>query len=366
MVMVRNPYYFKVDPEGNQLPYLDKVAFNLVQDRQMTVLKSIAGEIDMQTRHLSLSDYTLLAENEEKGGYKVLLWKQGVGSDVTLFIDQNIQNDALQPIFRDVRFRQALSVALNREEIWQLVYMGMGEPRQASLISGVAFHDPEWETAYAQYDPVQANKLLDEMGFTEKDADGFRLRADGETLAVTIDFASGVFGPWADVLEMVKKYVEAVGVKVALRPMERSLFEQREGSGDMEIGVWMLDRNAVVISDPSMLLGTLSAWAPLYGKWYNSGGRDGEEPPAGSDYRKIYELWDQVKGTVDPAEQNALFQEIVTIHKNNLFFIGTVGELPQPVVVKNGFKNVPEEGIVWDDPLRTPKNARPEQFFKVE
>ena len=121
MVMVRNPYYFKVDPEGNQLPYLDKVEFNLVQERQMTIMKAVAGEIDMQTRHLSLADYTLLAENAEKGDYKVLQWRQGNGSDTTLYVNQNVPDKALRPIFEDVRFRQALSLAINREEIWQLV-----------------------------------------------------------------------------------------------------------------------------------------------------------------------------------------------------------------------------------------------------
>jgi peptide/nickel transport system substrate-binding protein len=365
MIMERNPYYFKVDPEGNQLPYLDKVEFNLVQERQMTILKAIAGEVDMQTRHVSLADYTLLAENMEKGDYKVLQWRQGVGSDVTLYVNQNVQDEALRPIFEDVRFRQALSLALNREEIWQLVYMGLGEPRQASLISGVAFYDPEWETAYAAYDPVQANALLDEMGFTKKGADGFRLRADGETLALTIDFASGVFGPWVDVLEMVKNYLEAVGIKTVIRPLERTLYTARTLSGEIEIGVWMFDRNAAVISDPIRLLGTVSdgPWASLYGVWYNSGRTGGEEPAAGSDIMKIYDTWDQVKVTVDPDEQNKLFQEIINLHKKNLWYIGTVGELPQPVVVKNNFKNVPD-GIVWDDPLRSPKNARPEQFFK--
>jgi peptide/nickel transport system substrate-binding protein len=364
MVMVRNPYYFKVDPEGNQLPYLDKVEFNLVQERQMTIMKAVAGEIDMQTRHLSLADYTLLAENAEKGDYKVLQWRQGNGSDTTLYVNQNVPDKALRPIFEDVRFRRALSLAINREEIWQLVYMGLGEPRQASLISGVAFYDPEWETAYAEYDPEQANSLLEEMGFTERDADGFRLRTDGETLAITIDFASEALGPWADVLEMIKTYLEAVGIKTVIRPLERTLYITRTRAGEMEIGVWNFDRNAAVLCDPIRLLGTLSdgPWAPLYGLWYTDP-TGGEEPAADSDIRKIYEIWDTVKITPDAEKQKELFQEIVSLHKKNLWCIGTVGELPQPVVVKNGFMNVPD-GIVWDDPLRSPKNARPEQFFK--
>jgi peptide/nickel transport system substrate-binding protein len=118
------------------------------------------------------------------------------------------------------------------------------------------------------------------------------------------------------------------------------------------------------LSDPGRLLGTVwdGPWAPLYARWYISGGKAGEEPPEGSDIRRIYELWDKVKTSIDEEERNKYFKEIIDIHKKNIFFIGTVGEMQIPVVVKNNFRNVPD-GLIFDHPLFSPKNARPEQFF---
>jgi peptide/nickel transport system substrate-binding protein len=362
MIFERNPYYWKIDPAGNQLPYIDRISHALVENREMITMKAVAGEIDMQTRHISLPDYTLLMENRAKGNYRVLQWKQGVGSDVMICLNQNVKDPVLRKIFEDRRFRQALSIGINREEIWKLIYLGMGKPRQSSLISGVAFYDPEWEKAYAEYDPKKANEILDRIGLTKRDKDGFRLRPDGKTLALTITFPSGIFGAWADVLQMVEKYWEAVGVKVAIQPVERSLYTTRCTAGDLEIGVWNFDRNAAVMSDPGRLLGTVTdgPWAPLYGLWYTSRGKSGEEPQG--DIRKIYELWDKVTVTADEKQRDRLFKEIINLHKRNIWMIGIVGELPQPVIVKNNFRNVPD-GIIWDDTLRAPKNGRPEQFF---
>lgn len=362
MIFERNPYYWKIDPVGNQLPYIDRIAHALVENREMITMKAVAGEIDMQTRHISLPDYTLLMENRAKGGYRILQWKQGVGSDVMICPNQNVKDPVLRKLFEDRRFRQALSIAINRDEIWKLVYLGMGKPRQCSLISGVAFYDPEWEKTWAEYDVKKANELLDRIGLNKRGKDGFRLRPDGKTLALTITFPSGIFGAWSDVLEMVKKYWEAVGIKVALQPVERSLYVTRCNAGDLEIGIWNFDRNAAVISDPGRLLGTVTdgPWAPLYGQWYSTGGKGGEEPKG--DIKKIYEFWDKVTVTADEKLRERYFKEIINLHKRNIWMIGIVGELPQPVVVKNNFRNVPD-GIVWDDTLRAPKNARPEQFF---
>ncbi|HPC76972.1 MAG TPA: ABC transporter substrate-binding protein, partial [bacterium] len=257
--------------------------------------------------------------------------------------------------------RQALSIAINREEINQLVYLGLGKPRQASLMQGVAFYDPEWEKMWAEYDPDRANEILDKMGLKKRDKDGYRLRPDGKTLSLTIDFSSaGTTIP--DELELVRRYWEKLGIKVAVRPLERSLYIARCEAGDIEIGLWSFDRNVAVLSDPGRLLGTTTdgPWAPLYALWYTSGGKSGEEPKG--DIRKIYQFWDKVKVTADEKIRDRYFKEIINLHKRNIWIIGLVGELPQPAIAKNNLRNVPD-GIIWDDSVRSPKNARPEQFF---
>ena len=361
MVLERNPYYWKIDPAGNQLPYIDKVSSILVDNNEMVVMKALSGELDFQVRSIGIADYTLLMENRAKGDYRVLKWKQGMGSDLALYPNQNVKDPVLRSLFQDRRFRQALSIAINRDEIWKLVYLGLGKPRQASLISGVAFYDPEWEKMWAEYDPNRANEILDKMGLKKRDKDGFRLRPDGKTLAVTVEFASDGTTT-SDTLVLVKKYWEQIGIKVAVKSNERSLYTTRCSSGDIEIGVWSFDRNVAVLSDPGRLLGTTTdgPWAPLYALWYTSGGKSGEEPKG--DIRKIYEFWDKVKVTADEKQRDKYFKEIINLHKRNIWVIGLVGELPQPAIAKNNIRNVPEE-VVWDDTVRAPKNARPEQFF---
>ena len=214
---------------------------------------------------------------------------------------------------------------------------------------------------WAEYDPNRANEILDKMGLKKRDKDGFRLRPDGKTLAVTVEFASDGTTT-SDTLVLVKKYWEQIGIKVAVKSNERSLYTTRCNSGDIEIGVWSFDRNVAVLSDPGRLLGTATdgPWAPLYALWYTSGGKSGEEPKG--DIRKIYELWDKVKVTTDEKQRDKYFKEIINLHKRNIWIIGLVGELPQPAIAKNNIRNVPEE-VVWDDTVRAPKNARPEQFF---
>ncbi|KAF2959197.1 peptide ABC transporter substrate-binding protein [Thermotoga sp. 38H-to] len=352
LVIERNPFYWKIDPTGNQLPYIDEIVFWTVQDRQMILLKAMSGEIDMQARHLSLEDYTLLATNAQKGGYRIIKWKLARGSDVTLWLNQNVKDPVLRELFQNIKFRQALSLAINREEINSLVYYGLCEPRQASFVSGVKFYDPEWETKWVEYDPETSNKLLDEIGLTKRDAEGYRLRPDGQPLILTIEYPTGVFGAWDKTLEMIAQYFQKIGIKVNLKPEERSLYGTRCSGGEPEIGVWFFDRNKYPMLDPGRLLGTVTdgPWAPLYGQWYNSGGKGGEEPPEGSDIRKIYELWEKVKMTVDEEERDKLFREIVNIHKKNIWYIGTVGEPIWPVVVKTYFKNVPDSpDFVWEN-----------------
>ncbi len=356
-VMERNPYYWKIDPAGNQLPYIDRITHLLLQSGETAVLKAIAGEVDMQERGLALADYTLLMENRTKGDYRVLRWPQGTGASPAILLNQNVKDPVLRKIFEDRRFRFALSLAINREEINQLFYLGLGEPRQASIISGAPFYDPEWEKAYAEYNPKKANEYLDKMGLTKRDKDGFRLRPDGKTLAITIEYSGE--RPY---MEVIKKYWENIGIKVALKPLERSLYVTRARAGELEVGVWGFDRNVAVLSDPGHLLGMVAEapWAPLYATWYTTGGKGGEEPRG--DIRKIYELWDKVKVTGDEKQRNRYFKEIINLHKKNIWMIGLVGEVPQLIVVKNNFRNIPD-GLLWDDNIRSPKNARPEQFF---
>ena len=187
MVYERNPYYWKVDTAGNQLPYIDKVTIDMVQDAEMVNFKAMTGELDFQQRGIAFPNYTLLMENREKGDYRILTWKIAFGSNPFYHLNLTHTDPVLRQIFQDVRFRKALSLAINRDEINELVYLGTGEPRQASIVSGALYYSEKWATSYAEYDPERANAFLDEMGLSERDKDGFRLRPDGKTLLLSID-----------------------------------------------------------------------------------------------------------------------------------------------------------------------------------
>jgi len=361
MVLERNPYYWKIDPAGNQLPYIDRITHELVQDAEIINMKAVAGEIDMQMRHIKLQNYTLLMENRDKGNYRVLRWTTASGSDYMLMPNQNLKDPVLKKLFQDRRFRFALSLAINRQEINQLVFLGMGKPRQASLISASPYYDPLWEKAYAEYNPKKANQLLDEIGLSKRDKDGYRLRPDGKTLALTIEFAISPVA--SDAAELVKKYWEAIGIKVDIKQHERSLMYTKTLAGDFEVTTWGMDRAFQPLADPLYLVPyrqEIGTWGPLYALWYMTGGKGGEEPPGV--VRQLQKIWDVIKVTTKPEERKRLVAQLTKIHRENIWMIGTVGESPALVVVKNNFRNVPEK-LVSDDILRSPGNAYPQVFF---
>ncbi|MBC7320947.1 ABC transporter substrate-binding protein [bacterium] len=367
-VMERNPYYWKIDTAGNQLPYIDRITHELVANAEMVTMKAVAGELDMQLRHINFMDYTLLKENEKKGDYRVIRWLPALGADVGIFINQNLKDQVLKKFFTNPRFRQALSIAINRDEINQLIYHGVGKPRAATVIPQSVYYDPSVEKLYAEYDPAKANKILDDLGLKKRGPDGYRLRPDGKTFSVTINVAP-VFGPWIDVCEMVKGYWEKLGIKTAVNTMERALLYSRAYAGDFEMMAWSVDRSSQPWSYPCWWVPMTNEcfYAPLTGVWYTTGGKGGEEPTS-PELKKIIELYNKMKVTTDATVRTRLAKEILRLHAKNVFVIGTVGLVPSTMcvgVVKNYFKNVPDEthGAVSDVIFNSPGNGFPVQFF---
>ena len=358
MVYERNPYYWKVDTAGQQLPYIDKVTSDLLQDAEMINLKAMSGELDFQLRSIGVSSYTSLMENRDTGDYRILTWKIAFGSNPFFHLNQTHIDPVLREIFSDVRFRRALSVAINRDEINELVYLGTGEPRQAAIISDAIYYSEEWENAYAQFDPDMANDLLDEMGLDKRDMDGFRLRPDGKTLVLSIDM-NDWFPEWTDTAGLAADHWNKVGIKAVVNAMEPSLLWTVLGAGEQMVFPWQQDRSSVWAEHQFWLFWE---WSGNYGLYWNSdrSGETGEKPTG--DILKAYETFDAMKDTADPAERERLAKVITDLHAENVWIIGTVGETMQPVVVKNNFRNVPTD-LISDDSLRSPGNAEPAQFF---
>jgi|HigsolmetaAR201D_1030396.scaffolds.fasta_scaffold03967_6 peptide/nickel transport system substrate-binding protein len=360
MIAERNPYYYRVDPEGNQLPYIDRMQFPLIEDVEAINARAIAGEIDMELRHISLAKYALYQENAEKGNYRLLLWPKAAAADTAIFFNQSAKDPKYRELFQNFKFRQAMSVAIDREEINQIAYLGQGVARTATVVPDSPLYDPRLETLNAEYDPDKANALLDEIGLT-RGSDGFRTFPDGSPLMLELE-TNEQNGPRFDTLELIAEKWRAVGINSQVKSMTREIYWPKAGSNDVLVATWGLDRGLTPMVDPiyQFPFDERSWMAPAFGTWYKTNGAEGEEPTG--DLKKAQELYDAYRATVDPAKQLEIGRELVRMSSEGLWTIGTVGMVPELVVVKNNFRNVPESTIS-DWLIMTPGTTDPAQYF---
>jgi len=350
----RNPYYWKVDTAGNQLPYIDKASRVDVENREVAEMKIIAGEFDIAGFDLLLSNYPLYKKNEKKGNYHTMLWKSPLGSRYYFAFNYTHKDPILRKIFRDLRFRQAMSIAINRQEINKVLFFGKAVPRQATLLPNVSFYEPWMGKYYTQYDPKEANRLLDEMGLKWDKEHKFRLRPDGKTLALTIEYVQ-IEGPKRQISELIKDYWEDVGVKVTLKEEERNYYQQRGLANEGEVRAWHLPgaevtnylfnicRFCAPWHNPAVSAGGIEWW-----NWWNTGGKTGEEPP--EEIKKQFKAIDKWQHTVmGSKEYIRLGKEILTRNVKNLWTIGTVGMDPLPIIIKNNLRNTPKTGMFASD-----------------
>jgi len=363
LIAERNPYYWKIDIAGNQLPYIDRVAFDIVQNVQMAVMKAVAGELDMQGRHMSLADYPLLKENSTKGNYDVYLWNEGKAG-TAFYINQNYKGDEnIAKLLRNFNFRKALSLAINREEINQLIYLGMGAPCHLMFPFESLQNDSEIRSLY-EYNPTEANKLLDKLGLNKRDKDGFRLLPNGKPLQLTLMVGLG-YPMHPDVAELVKAYWEKIGIKTALDVISQDLWWTRVQSNNYQIVPHYLEfcEGFFDWSYSSMCVvpnRALTYWAPLWGMWYESSGKAGEEPTG--EPLKLQKLFSRLITSRTKSEINKIAEEILRTWAKNLWVIPTAGSYKIPIVVKKNFRNVPKEASLAY-PYCSPGYLNPEQFF---
>ncbi|MDE0142536.1 MAG: ABC transporter substrate-binding protein [Caldilineaceae bacterium] len=342
-LMERNPYFFGVDSDGRQLPYVDDVTHRLFETNDVFDLRIINGEIDFQARHVNIGNFTLYKENEEAGDYQVFLGSASGHSAIQLNL--STKNERLAEFFniRDVRI--ALSVAVDRVALNELVWDGLMTPRQYSPLESSAQAYPKQANAWIEYDPDTANQLLDDAGYAEKDSDGFRLFNDGsgDTLSFVIEGTAQPGTTSEDTVQEVIKYFAAVGVKAAYKGFERSLYEEHHGANEIEAAWWGGDRTVVPLVNPTIWTCEQPdrPWAAGWAHWRNSGGTSpaGVEPPAGHWVWTIWEIWDAIKIEPDPDKQTAMFHQILDIWAEELPMIGYLGERPAPIIVKNGVRN---------------------------
>ena len=366
----RNPYFFAVDTAGNQLPYIDEILITNVGNTEVYTGKIVSGESDFCVFNTSMVDYTLYVESAEKADYRVLNWSGPKGAEVLYWVNQTIVDDpVLRKVFQDVRFRRALSLAMDREDINEALYYGLAVPRQYTVIPESKYYEEKFARAYAQYDPEEANRLLDEMGLDKRDKEGYRLREDGRRLHLLVEYTEGE-APYGPVSEVVQEYWQAIGIDTALKVQGIQLMDERAEGSKVAVRVYYGHSTTDIQFPRQYIAGYGGAvaykqvdWAPLWARWYVSGGKEGEEPP--EEVKKNNERWEKIKVSMDEEEVIRLAKEILQSQADNLWTIGTVGLAQKVMIVKNYLRNVPERGV-WDWGYLFLNCYRPEQFFFKE
>jgi len=373
---VRNPYFWMVDTQGNQLPYLDRVLF-LQKGANMIPVVASNGEITMQQRHIRSRDYTLLMSGREKYGYDVYHWYLADRSDYTIFpnltkkvVPGDTESAMKRELLNDKRFRQALSLAIDRERIIRADYNGQAEPAQLAPGPASYFYHPELYHAFTEHDPDRANKLLDDIGLTERDYEGYRTFPDGSRMTWYLDFTSFTEGGPA---QFIVEDWAVVGVRVIPRERSRPLFVAETGARKQDFSVWIGNGEFLPIMEPYNLVpvGTQSRWCSSYAKWYQYGGLYGspraniagaEAPPEDHPLRDALHIYEDAisKGTLE--EQREVFKGVLDIAAENLWTINICTPPPALCVVKNGFRNVPRK-VVASWMFQTPGNAGMETYF---
>jgi len=320
----------------------------------------------MQGRHLAMSNFPVLMENSDKGGYKVITYPTFGGSDAVLMFNQTYTNDeAIGEILREKDFRIALSHSIDRDAIKELAFLGIGEARQGVPAPFHPYYPgDEYAFKYTQLDTDIANGLLDGIGLSERDGDGFRLLPNGDRLDIEVGVVPA-FASWADIGQLVVEDWAEVGVRAHIELRERTPHFAMRVSNDLQVEIWNEDTTGFPFSgqpkfdprsNPSLTL------APLVPQWIKSNGAEGMAPPA--ELQRIMDIIDEGKLS-GRDRQIELAQELFRIWADNVWEIGTVGLTPMVqgvVVVNSKLRNVAEvAGNDW--PLRTPGNTRPEQFF---
>lgn len=325
MKFVRNPYYFKVDAAGHQLPYIDEVVSALVGDTDGVNLKVFADEVDLLREDTALLKLPLYQEAKDKGYINFTILDNHV-DPTALFLNLTHEDPVWREVVGNVEFRRALNMAINREEIIETIYFGFGSLPE--LVPGA-------------FDPVQAGAILDSIGMDERDSEGFRLGPDGNTFIIPIEHADHA-PDIAPVAELLTEYFQDVGLKTTLKQIEPSLWGQRQNAGEMYATIlWSVQ--------PMWRNGTwtdyvpTARWAPEWMAWMNSNGENGEEPP--DPVKRIIELHQgRVQAIPSSPEDIALTQELYQIHHDNVYIFNIAEKVGYVLVTDAAIRNVPIAG----------------------
>ena len=354
-----NPYYWKVDTEGNQLPYIQRIEWEFLSDPEVLLLRTLNGEVEFMNYYAnSLKNKAVLYDNMEEGDYHFFDQIRDQACTTVIHLNWNTQDEALREAFQTKDFRIALSHAINRQEIIDTVFIGQGIPHQAAPKPTGQFYNETLATQYTEYDVAKANEILDGL-YPEKDANGVRLGPDGNPIKFDLIVDATRMPDWIDVLELVDIYWDEVGIDMTIQGISGELLDERRQANDYDATAGWSDGGLATLLTPGQFLFPLgwgSTFAPAWGEWLQPGdfGGEPEEPPA--DVKRQKELYDQIKATADLDKQVELMSEIIDIAIDRFWTIGISLDTGQFGVVKNNYYNVPlamPESWNYPDPFPT-------------
>ncbi len=323
----RNPYYFKVDTAGNQLPYIDAVRDELVENLEMVTMKIVSGEVDHSYEYGTAAKFPFFKENEEKGDYRTILYDMARSAAI-MMPNETYDDPVWREVLRDVRFRGALSLAINYEEIVENVFLGLAVPTRMT---------PN------EYNPEKANQLLDEMGLDKRNDDGWRLGPDGKPFVIPVEFAPF----WEGLLsvgELVAEAWQAVGIKTTLKQIAIGLYYERVAANEGQCVIHWNNALPDVWWMWAMKWGHHTFWAtaPLWWTWNETGGKVGETPsPEGI---RLFEATSDLMAATTAEQRESIKNEILKLEYDNVWFMDTVSDVKQPVMVSNNLGNVAHKG----------------------
>ncbi|MGO4406913.1 ABC transporter substrate-binding protein [Bosea sp. RAF48] len=363
-VFERNPFFHRVDEKGRQLPYADQVTLT-IGTSSLIPAKAAAGEADLQARYIRFDNYTFLKEASKRMNFEVRLWKRAEGAYFALLPNLNAIDPVWRDLNRDVRYRRAISVAINRADINKVIFFGLARESANTALPESPLYDPTLASLWIQHDPDLANRLLDEIGLTKRDDDGVRLLPDGRRLEFTIETA-GENTEETDILDLLKQDFLNVGIKIYPRSTQRDVFRRRIVAGQTIMSAWAGMDNALITSDmePDALSPTSSAqfqW-PRWGQFIETSGREGERPASHevNELVRLYEEW-RMSSTRD--QRRTIWHKMLAINAEQVFTIGVINSTLQPIVVSRDLRNVPEVGLYSFEPGAFIGRYMPDTFW---
>ncbi|MBI3375800.1 MAG: ABC transporter substrate-binding protein [Betaproteobacteria bacterium] len=362
-VAVRNPYFHRVDLQGHQLPYIDRVVMSVAEGKLIPA-KAGAGDSDLQARDIQFNNYTFLKQGEKRNNYQTLLWRAGTGAHFALFPNLNANDPVWRKLMRDVRFRRALSLAIDRPLVNQVLYFGLAIESNNTVLRESPLFREHYQTLWAKYDRKAAARLLDEIGL-KRGLDGIRHLPDGRQLEIIVETA-GESSEQADVLELIRETWREVGISLFTKPSQREVFRNRIFSGETLMSVWSGMENGIATPDmsPDSLAPTSQQqlqW-PKFGQYYETSGRSGDAPdiPEAVALGKLNQAW---RDSTSGEEREKIWHRMLDINAAQQFVIGVVSGVPQPVVRRNTLMNVPEKAVYSWDPGAHLGIYRPDTFW---